>query len=224
MQIEYSIKYSTRKTISIIVERDRTVVVRAPINTSKEVIDKEINKRKFLLFQKINHPQKLNLPKDQLEFVSGESILYLGKHYRLQVVEQAVEGIEFSNHFIIAKTNQKQAELLFREWYFRQAEVLIIPKVIYYANQLGVRYNKINILDLKYRWGSCTPKDNINFNWRIIKAPIHVINYIIVHELVHLLESNHTPDFWNIVSIQLPHYEKARKWLQENGKLLEIEF
>lgn len=224
MQIEYSIKYSARKTISIIVERDRTVVVRAPLNTSKELIDTEINKRKFLLFQKINHQQKLSLPKEQLEFISGESILYLGKHYKLQVVERAVEGIELVNDFVISKSNQKYAEKLFKEWYFRQAEVLLIPKVEYYAKQLGVRYNKINVLDLKYRWGSCTPKDNINFNWRIIKAPIYVINYIIVHELAHLLESNHTPEFWNIVSIQLPHYEKARKWLLDNGKLLEMEF
>ena len=224
MQIEYSIKYSNRKTLSIIVERDRTVVVRAPLNTSKELIEKEISKRKFLLFQKINHPQKYNLPREQKEFVSGESLLYFGKYYKLEVVPEEINGVEFDNKFSISKSNQKKAEQLFTQWYFKKAEEKLIPKVKHFTNHLGVHCNKISILDLKYRWGSCTPKDNINFNWRIIKAPVYVIDYIIVHELTHLLESNHTPDFWNIVSVQLPHYDKAKEWLKENGNLLETEF
>lgn len=224
MQIEYSIKYSNRKTLSIIVDRNRTVVVRAPINTSKELIEKEINKRKFLLFQKINHPQKYNLPKEQKEFVSGESLLYLGKHYKLEVLSEEIAGVEFDNKFFISKSNQKKAEPLFKEWYIKQAEEKLIPKVKHFANSMGVHYNKISILELKYSWGSCTPKDNLNFNWRLIKAPVYVIEYIIVHELAHLFESNHTSDFWNIVSIQLPHYDKAKEWLKENGSLLETEF
>lgn len=224
MQIEYSIKYSARKTLSIIVERDRTVVVRAPLNTSKELIDKEINKRKFLLFQKINHPQKYSLPRERKEFVSGEGLLFLGKYYKLEVVNEQIDGVEFDGRFVISKANQSKAEKILREWYFKQAEEKLIPKVRYYANHLGVHCNNISILDLKYRWGSCTPKDNIHFNWRIIKAPVYVIDYIIVHELTHLLESNHTPDFWNIVSVQLPNYDKAKDWLKENGGLLETEF
>ncbi len=224
MQIEYSIKYSNRKTLSIIVERDRTVVVRAPLNTSKDLIEKEINKRKFLLFQKINHPQKYNLPREQKEFVSGESLLFLGKYYKLEIVPEEIKGVELDSKFVISKSNQKNAEQLFRAWYFKQAEEKLIPKVKQHANNLGVHCNKIKVLDLKVRWGSCTPKDNINFNWRLIKAPVYVIDYIIVHELTHLLESNHTPDFWNIVSVQLPHFEKAKEWLKENGNLLETEF
>lgn len=224
MQIEYSIKYSNRKTLSIIVERDRTVVVRAPLNTSRELIEKEIMKRKFLLFQKINHPQKYETPKPRKEFVSGESLLFLGKYYKLEVVPEDMNGVELNSKFYISKSNQQNAEQLFREWYFKQAEEKLIPKVKQHANNLGVHCNKIKILDLKVRWGSCTPKDNINFNWRLIKAPVYVIDYIIVHELTHLLESNHTPGFWNIVSVQLPHYDKAKEWLKENGNLLETEF
>ena len=95
----------------------------------------------------------------------------------------------------------------------------IIAKVCTYLAD-----NNINILDIKYRWGSCTPKDNIHFNWRLIKAPITVIEYIIVHELTHLLESNHTQEFWNRVSAQLPNYDKAKQWLKENGHELETDF
>lgn len=224
MKIDYSIIYSARKTISIIVERDRTVIVRAPLNTSEELIENEINKRKFLLFQKINHPQKYNLPRDRKEFVSGEALLYLGKYYKLEVADKAIEGVEFDSKFIISNYNQRQARQLLKVWYVKQAEEKIVPKVKYYANHLGVNCNKISILDLKYRWGSCTPKDNINFNWRLIKAPGYVIDYIIVHELTHIMESDHTSEFWNIVSVQLPHYSKAKEWLKDNGNLLETDF
>lgn len=224
MQIQYSIQYSRRKTLSIIVERDRSVVVRAPLDTSKEVIEREISKRKFLLFQKINHTQKFDTPKPRKEFVSGESLLFLGRHHKVEVVMDKIDGIRFDNIFYISKTNQYKAEKLFKQWYTKQAEDKIIPKAEFHAKNLGVKYNVIKILDLKYRWGSCTPKDNINFNWRLIKAPIHVIDYIVVHELTHLLEANHTPEFWNIVSVQLPHYLKAKEWLKDNGHILEVEF
>jgi predicted metal-dependent hydrolase len=224
MQIEYTIKYSNRKTLSIIVERDRSVIVHAPLNTSKEVIEKEINKRKFLLFQKINHPQKYEIPKPRKEFVSGESLLFLGKHHKLEVIQDAVYGIQLDCKFYISKTNQDKAKQLFKEWYFKQAEEKIIPKVKFHAKNLGVKFRTIKIMDLKYRWGSCTPNDNVNFNWRIVKAPMHVIDYIIVHELTHLLEPNHTQEFWNIISIQLPHYNEAKEWLKDNGELLEQDF
>ncbi len=79
----------------------------------------------------------------------------------------------------------------------------------------------VKIVDNRYRWGSCTLKNNVNFNWRLIKAPMFVIDYVIVHELAHLIEANHTPRFWNIVRTQAPTMEKAKAWLKENGGLLE---
>jgi len=224
MQIDYTIKYSARKTISIIVERDRSVIVRAPLNTSPELIDNEVNKRKFLLFQKINHPQKYDLPLDRKEFVSGEAMLYFGKDYKLEVVDNLFDGVLFDGKFTISRDNQKEARQLLKDWYIKQSVEKIVPKIKHFANHLGVNYNKISILDLKFTWGTCTPKDNINFNWRLIQAPGYVIDYIIVHELTHLIVSNHTPEFWNIVSVQLPHFDKAKEWLKDNGSLLETEF
>lgn len=224
MDIAYSIKYSVRKTISIIVERDRSVVVRAPLNTSEELIAKEISKRKRLLLKKIEHNQKYPFPKPAKEFVSGETLLYLGKTYKLYVTDNLNESVVFDNKFFINKSNQKQANKLFREWYIKSATEIIVPKAKAIAQQLGVAYNNINILDLKYRWGSCTPKDNIHFNWRIIKAPMTVIEYIIVHELTHLLEANHTPEFWNRIAVMQPNFINAKNWLKELGHELETDF
>ncbi len=224
MEIPYSIKYSKRKTISIIVERDRSVIVRAPLNTSEELIAREVNKRKRLIMKKIQHNQKYPFPAPSKEFVSGETLLYLGKNYKLHVIEGVEGKVSFDNKFFIEKSSQRQANKLLRDWYINAASELIVPKAKEIAKQMGVIYRNINILDLKYRWGSCTPKDNIHFNWRLVKAPMTVIEYIIVHELTHLLEANHTPEFWNRVAVTQPNYTKAKNWLKEFGHELETDF
>lgn len=89
-----------------------------------------------------------------------------------------------------------------------------------YALQLGVEYNDILISDLKYRWGSCTLKGNLNFNWRLIKAPQFVFNYVVIHELAHLIELNHSERFWNIMKVQMPNYLEAKEWLKGNEEMV----
>ena len=106
----------------------------------------------------------------------------------------------------------------------KQALSKIEPLAKMYATNLGVKFNEFKTSQMKYRWGSCTPNNNIIFNWRIIKAPMYVLEYLVAHELVHLIEENHTPRFWNILSIQVPNYQKAKNWLKVNGHLLEVDF
>ncbi len=224
MQFEYHIKYSNRKTLNISVERDRSIIVRAPEHLTVEKIDKLVQTKKQWIQEKLNHTQKYPIIADSKEFVSGETLLFLGRNYQLSVVEEEIDGIEFDQRFKISKTNQHKANELFKEWYLNQAITKIKPLVIKYARSLGVEYNKIKISEMRYRWGSCTPKNNIIFNWRIIKAPMYVLEYLVAHELVHLIEGNHTFEFWNILSIQIPNYEKAKNWLKKNGQLLEIDF
>ena len=98
-------------------------------------------------------------------------------------------------------------------------EPLLEDKTI--AVTLGVNLASARIVDNRFRWGSCTAKDNVNLNWRLIKAPMFVIDYVIVHELAHLIEANHTPRFWNIVRTHAPTMEKARRWLRDHGQILE---
>ena len=99
MEIPYSVIYSNRKTITIIVERDRKVLVRAPFNTSEDLIRKEIQKRSRLLQDKIDHNQKYPIEETTKEFVSGESLMYLGKNYKLYVVDEPLDGVKFNNKF-----------------------------------------------------------------------------------------------------------------------------
>lgn len=224
MVIEYQIKYSNRKSLNISVERDRSIVVRAPHYLTAEKIDKIVQSKRQWIKEKLNHTQKYPLITESKEFVSGETLMYLGKNYQLLVVDEKFEGIEFDQRFKISKANQPKANELFKKWYLKQALIKIEPLATKYAMSLGVQYNHFKTSEMKYRWGSCTPANNIIFNWRIIKAPMYVLEYLVAHELVHLIETNHTPRFWNILSIQVPNFEKAKNWLKKNGQLLEVDF
>src|SRR5205809_1252136 len=95
--------------------------------------------------------------------------------------------------------------------------------VAQHARELGVQFSGARIVENRYRWGSCTVGDSVNFNWRLIKAPMFVIDYVIVHELAHLIETNHTSDFWSIVRAKTATMEKAKRWLKEHGQILEEE-
>jgi predicted metal-dependent hydrolase len=221
MNLEYEVIYSERKTIRISVERNRSVVVRAPYGASERKIREAVELKKLWLYEKINHPQKYNRDSQERKFIAGTSLLYLGKEYQLDATRKKLDGVKFDDKFILSKSSLPFAAELLRDWYFEEAKLKIIPKVRYYSRLLGVQHNEILISDLKYRWGSCTPKNNLNFNWRLIKAPMSVIEYVIVHELAHLLEPNHTTRFWSIVKAQIPYYQKAKDWLKEYGGLLE---
>ena len=224
MEFEYEVVYSKRKTISLIVERDRSIVVRAPIGTTNFEIEKIIENKKLWLFEKLRDPHKYPKPPIKKELVNGESLLYKGRIYRLEINQEFFTGVRFHSKFIISQQHKDEAVNLIKNWYLDRAKEELPPRIKEFADNLGVDYKKILISDLMYSWASCTPKKNLNFNWRIIKAPLDVIDYLIVHELAHLIEPNHSPEFWNIVAVQIPNYRNAKEWLKKNGYQLEIEF
>jgi predicted metal-dependent hydrolase len=224
MDIEYTIIRSPRRRkLTITVERDRSVIVHAPQSTSEETIRRIVQAKRHWIYEKTHHPQKYrDLPHPPgKELVNGESALYLGRHYRIEVVKTGLSEIRFNQCFFIPAAQAGKRREVLREWYIQRAEAKIIPRVEQHARLLGVTYAKVNIVDNLYRWGSCTLNNNVNFNWRLIKAPMFVIDYAIVHELAHLIEANHTARFWNIMRAQAPTMEKAKAWLKANGQLLE---
>ncbi len=222
MKLNYSVVYSDRrKTVGITVERDRSVVVRAPRRATADQIERVVQQKKLWIYEKLRHPQKYNLAEAKpKEFVSGESILYLGRNYRLEIVDDDFAGVRFENGFCLSRQSQPDAQVFLEAWFKERAAEKITPLVREVAENLGVAYNRIMISDLQYRWGSCTPNDNLNFNWRLIRAPMFVIRYVVAHELTHLLEPNHTPRFWNIVHVQVPRYARAKAWLKAHGLTL----
>ena len=224
MELTYEIERSAaRRKLTITVERDRSVVVHAPAGVSDERIREIVESKRLWIFEKLHHDQKYStLPHPPgKELVSGEAALYLGRCYRIEVVDSDASEIQFAQRFIIPRSHAPRRKAVLREWYIKRAEETIIPRVRRYAKRLGVAFKQARIVDNRYRWGSCTVKDNVNFNWRLIKAPMFVIDYVIVHELAHLIESNHTTRFTSIISAQTSTMAKARAWLKENGQILE---
>jgi len=226
MDLAYTIQRSAKRhKLTITVERDRRVVVHAPEKISDEKIWQAVDSKRQWIYEKTGHPQKYrDLPHPPgKELISGESALYLGRQYRIEVINTGMAEVHFAQRFFIPATQgEKRAEAL-REWYVGKAKEKIVPRVTIHARNLGVHVAEVKIVDSRYRWGSCTVNSNVNLNWRLMKAPMFVIDYVIVHELAHLREANHTPRFWNIVRAQSPTMEKAKAWLKENGQLLEQE-
>lgn len=214
-----------RKKLTITVERDSSVVVLAPNSATDEAIDRVVQSKREWLFEKLQHaPKYQDRPHAPgKEVVSGESALYLGREYRMTLTNAPEGEVVFDRAFLIPQGDRLQTRQAFRNWYWKQATTIILPRVSRYAEELGVKVAEAAIVDNRLRWGSCTTKNNIRLNWRLIKAPMAVIDYVIVHELAHLLEANHTPDFWNIVRAKLPGAEKSKAWLKAHGQLLEEE-
>jgi predicted metal-dependent hydrolase len=224
MELVYRILRSAkRQKLTITIERDRSVVVHAPESVSEEQIRQVVESRRQWIYEKAGHPQKYrDLPHPPgKELVSGESALYLGRQYRIEVLKTGLTEVRFVHRFLIPATGGKKREEALRQWYISKAGEKILPRVKIHAHNLGVDINGVKIVDNRYRWGSCTMNDNVNLNWRLIKAPMFVVDYVIVHELAHLIEANHSVRFWNIVRTQTPTMDKAKAWLKENGQLLE---
>lgn len=226
MLLDYEIRFSKkRKTLGIVVERDGRVVVLAPEGFPPTRIAEIIQQKQDWIKSKLQDSSKYPDNSTSKEFVSGESILYLGKEYQLIVVDDKwFDGVKYDGNFYIARHTQPNANAVFRGWYTRQAYEVIKPLAESYAKSLGVTFKECRVSDMKYRWASCTPNKNLIFNWRTIKAPLNVIHYLIVHELAHLIEPTHNSVFWNIVAAQIPMYDEAKTWLRIHGNLLEIDF
>jgi predicted metal-dependent hydrolase len=206
MDLSYETRRSAkRQKLTITVERDRRVVVHAPEGMSDEKIRQMVESKRQWIYEKTGHPQKYQgLPHPPgKELVSGESALYLGRLYRIEVVKTGLEAIQFTQRFLIPERESGERAEALREWYVSRAREKLVPRVELHAHALGVDIAGVKIVDNRYRWGSCTMNNYISLNWRLIKAPMFVIDYVIVHELAHLMESNHTPKFWNIVRTQV---------------------
>lgn len=224
MDTAYTIKRSLkRKKLTITVERDRSVVVHAPESMPEETIQEIVESKRQWIYEKTRHAQKYEEQSHPpgKELANGESTLYLGREYQIEIIQTDSADISFERRFLIPASLAGERRQVLRIWYIDRAKEKILPKVKSIAVALGVKFASARIVDNRFRWGSCTAKNNVNLNWRLIKAPMFVIDYVIVHELAHLIESNHTPRFWNIVRTHAPRAEKARNWLRDHGQILE---
>ncbi len=210
---------SKRKTFSLEITQDARLIVRAPFGASLGLIQDIVS-------QKINWIKKkksqMNLRKKKpKKFIEGELFLYLGQKYPLKLKSQKI-ALDLNKNFNLSASEIKNAKEIFTNWYKKEAKIIIQDRVDYYAELNKLKYQKIRITSAKKRWGSCSANNNLNFSWRLVMAPMEIVDYVVVHELAHIKEKNHSSKFWQVVERIMPDYKQRRKWLKENGHLLNL--
>ena len=157
------------------------------------------------------------------EFVSGEGFYYRGRKYRLKLLDEPLptgsgERLRFQNgRFLMLRKFAPKGREIFMGWYAKRAEEWIPRRVMSLQERVGVRPISIEIRDLGFRWGSCTQKGKLFFHWRLILLPSERVDYLILHELVHMHEHNHSPAFYERLRRAAPEYELHEEWLRRNG-------
>ena len=222
------IRTNRRKTASIrIIEGQVQVVV--PKRFSRRNLRELIGKRTAWIRKKLWIQSKI-IPVKPKEYVSGEAFAYLGKNYRLKLNHNSPSEIKLYGGQLVLGINKnlpnKQQRLLIREqlirWYRNHAEQKLREKTSRYAKFLGIKPKSISVKEYKSRWGSCSIHGDISYNWKIIIAPQRVIDYVVVHELCHVQQHNHSTPYWKSVERVIPDYKDCRRWLKVNGMRLIV--
>jgi len=213
---------SARRTVSLIILPDGQVEVRAPLGYSDAKIRELVNSKRDWIEKKQALALKNHQQFPRHSYRAGETFVFLGAEYPLSIVQKQTQMLTFRHGFWLAEKALPQAEAVFEAWYRAQARQVISERASHFAQLHGFNYNAIRISGAKTRWGSCSSKGNLSFTWRLVMAPLDVIDYVVLHELAHLREPNHSPKFWKLVAAMMPNYTVYRRWLKQNGARLSL--
>ncbi len=211
---------SKRKTIALIVSSEAKVIVRAPLMVNLEYIKKFVFEKRFWINKKKNQIFRNGGPAKSKEFVNGEEFLYLGNAYQLKI--ENCKAIKLSDYLYFPEKYLKNSRVKMIKWYKQKAREKITERVLWYSRVTGWKFKSISITSAEKRWGSCGSSGSINFSWKLIMAPLQVVDYVVAHELAHLVEKNHSAKFWNKVKAILPDYKARQRWLKDKGRNLGI--
>lgn len=216
--VPYELIRSNRKSLALVIDTDAKLIVRAPISMPIDEIEVFINKKKRWIEEKQKQVEVFGEKHPPVSVRTGESLMYLGNSYA--IIKDNVETVQVNSTEILVPETYTTDDLI--EWLKDEAEKIITERVAHYSNITGAEYSGINLSEAKGRWGSCSPKNSLNFAWRLVMCPLSVIDYVVVHELSHIAYKNHSPAFWARVKTVLPAYEDEQEWLKLNRKIMEI--
>ena len=221
--IEYQLKKSNRKTTSIYIERDGTVSIIAPAPFNIEKIEQIIESKRSWIYRSLAEWEDLNRTRIHRDYVNGESFLYFGRNYRLQLTNEQAEPLMFQQgQFRLVQAETQNAPEHFKVFYKTKLQKKLKSRIKQYQSKMKKQPSDIRVMELQNRWGSCTSKGVINFHWKCAMLPLSVLDYVIVHELAHLEHKNHSPSFWRAVEKVMPNYEEAKTWLKFNGARMSL--
>lgn len=216
--IDYDIEFAQRKTLSICVNPDCTVCLKAPVDVTLEQIQQKVHKRASWILKQKRFFESFGTSTTKRQYISGESHLYLGRQYMLRVKESNVNAVHYQNNIIeIECRHKKDAGILLQTWYRQRANIKFqeyAQPIIKQFSVYGVKPQSLSIKKMDKRWGYCTIDGHITLNPRLICAPRCCIEYVITHELCHLIYRSHNKEFYALLTKEMPHWEKWKNKLE----------
>ncbi len=218
-QINFNVVFSNRKTLGITVKADLTVNVKAPSQTSIDKIKEKLIKKAPWIIKQQSYFLSFEPRLTERKYISGETHLYLGRQYRLKIIESDFDAIKLKGQFLNVFTKEKEdVKLKVKNWYSDRARVIfhqLAEPLIESFNKYNVTPSSIVLREMPTRWGSCTTKGKIILNPELVKAPKGCIEYVIIHELCHLIHHDHTQKFIDLQTKEMPDWEKWKNKLEK---------
>lgn len=207
-----------RRTFGLAVERDGRLTLSAPEGSDPAALEDFVHQKRHWLYRKMAEKKALQRPMVIKQYVSGEGFHYLGRSYRLLLVDEQDVSLKLeAGRFRMRRSEASVGRQCLLAWYEAHASRWLQKRVGKLAPRIGIAPIGLEIRDLGHRWGSCSKSGKVNFHWAVILLPATIVDYVIVHELVHLIEPNHTREFWLRVERIMPDYEQRKMWLAEHG-------
>jgi predicted metal-dependent hydrolase len=226
--IDFTVEYRIRKSMEISVEPPNIVKVVAPQDTSEEVVLQKVKNKAAWIVQRLFLFKDMEYRKIEREMVNGESLMYLGRNYSLQlIIDPKIKQPEvklFHGKFFItaADKNEDSIRASLEKWYRGKTLEKVTELVSYYQHYFKKKPAAIKVKEQQKRWASCTSKEELLFNWRCAMAPFPVLDYIVVHEMCHMYHMNHSQDFWDLLATIMPDYEPRKVWLRNFGVRMDL--
>jgi len=224
-----------RRRLTISLKPGKPICVKASLRTPVEVIEKFLLEKETWIEKHLKEFEKQKERFPEKKLVQAETFPYLGEELKLRFVMTPLRQVFFSRfetylqmhlpEHLWSDISEEEIQTYFpklQKFYQQEAEKLIRERIQIWAEQMKLFPKVVKLRNQKSRWGSCTSRGSIQINWRLIGAPLSVIDYILIHELAHLQHMNHSKDFWNLVSRHCPDFEQSEKWLKEKHGLLEF--
>lgn len=208
-----------RKSVQITVDRGGELLLSAPEGCAARVMETFVREKRFWIYTKLAEKDVLGPPAPKKQFVSGEGFTYLGRKYRLLLVADQEVPLKLERgRFNMSRAAAAQGNAHLVRWYAEHGQRWLEDRVQRFCRRVGVEPSTVTVQDLGYRWGSCGKGGRLFFHWRTVLLPPPIVEYVVVHELVHLREPHHTPAFWGRVERALPDFEQRKRWLAERGQ------
>ena len=231
--IPYTIARSRRRSLAATVTAEGALSIKAPYLMPDFLVRRFLRDKADWIVNKVEERLRVQQTSDSVRFENGELIHFFEKMVLIIVTESELAKktrLYFINNTfqIIIKPGlapskrKKEIKMAIHKWYKNSIKDELTRRVKMYAEQMGETFNKIYVKDVSSHWGSCSIRRNLNFNYRLAMIPVELADYVIIHELAHLKEMNHSPKFWKHVENVMPDYKTHRKWLQQNGSKIHF--